>query len=127
MACLSPQTRGAAKVVSNRMRGESGYNCLSRRAGVGKPKDITTTVRGVSEAYCGTRTLTIVSEQSGSGSVEQEQSMAPVGFFDVLVLASGKPWMFQVRSRLHPPMLQHPPHHKEQQRMLHNGKSHIGI
>ena len=36
--------------------------------------------------------------------------------------------MLQVRSRLHPPTLQHPPHHKEQQqRMLHHRKSHIGI
>jgi hypothetical protein len=28
---------------------ESGYNCLSRRAGVGKPQDSATPVRGVSE------------------------------------------------------------------------------
>ena len=50
------------------------------------------------------------------------------GFFDVLVLASGKPWMLQVRSKMYPPTLQHPPDHKEQQqRMLHHRKSHIGI
>ena len=54
--------------------------------------------------------------------------MEMFGCFDVLVLASGKPWMLQVCSRLYPPTLQQPPHDKEQQQgMLHNGKSHVGI
>ena len=36
--------------------------------------------------------------------------------------------MFQVRSRLHPPTLQHPPHYKEQQQgMLHQRKPHLSI
>src|SRR5262245_22875670 len=38
----------------------------------------------------------------------------------------GGTWMLPVHSRMTPPTLQHPPDHKEQQqRMLHNGKSHI--
>jgi len=54
--------------------------------------------------------------------------MEMFGFFDVLVLASGKPWMLQVCSRMYPPTLQQPPHHKEQQQhMLRDSKSHIGI
>lgn len=68
---------------------ESGYNCLSRKAGVSKPQDNNTTVQGVSEACCATHALAVVDEESGSSSVEQEQSMAPFGFFDVLILAIG--------------------------------------
>jgi len=51
---------------------ESGYNCLSRRAGIGKPQDSDTTVRGISKACCGTRALAVVCKEGGGGRVEQE-------------------------------------------------------
>jgi hypothetical protein len=79
MACLPPQARERKR-----------YNCLSRRARVGKPQDSATTGRSVSEVCYGTRALAVWCEAfGGGGSVEQEQSMVPFGFFDVLVLAIG--------------------------------------
>ena len=55
-----------------------------------------TLVQGVSEACCGTRTLTVVGEESGSESVEQEQRMAPFGVFDVLVLTIGGHFLVKI-------------------------------
>jgi len=85
----------------------------STSRGFGKPQDSDTTVWWVSETCCGTIALAVLGEECGGGGAEQESSMEPFGCFDVLALASGKPLLLQVRSRLHPPTLQHPPPHKE--------------
>ena len=102
----------AVKRYTTNVVAEWAYHTL--RLLLGKPQDSDTTVRCVSEAFCGTIALAVLCECCGGG-VEQESRMEMFGFFDVLVLASGTLWMLQVCSRMYPPTLQQPPHHKEQQ------------